>query len=167
MKAGGTERMRYRAPRGTNDVLPDQIARWRYLEECFRHVCERFGYGEIRTPIFEHAALFLRAVGEHTDVGGKEMYTFTTGEGDDAERLALRPEGTAPAMRALIEHSLAEKSPLNKLCYIAPMFRHERPQAGRTRQHTQCGVEAIGSKDPALDAEVLQLGLTYIHRVGG
>jgi histidyl-tRNA synthetase len=166
MKTGGTERMRYRAPRGTNDVLPDQIARWRYLEECFRHVCERFGYGEIRTPIFEHAALFLRAVGEHTDVGGKEMYTFTTGEGDDAERLALRPEGTAPAMRALIEHSLAEKSPLNKLCYIAPMFRHERPQAGRFRQHTQCGVEAIGSKDAALDAEVLQLGLAYLHRVG-
>jgi histidyl-tRNA synthetase len=158
--------MRYRTPRGTNDILPEQTARWRHLEASFRHVCERFGYHEIRTPVFEHAALFLRAVGQHTDVGGKEMYTFTTGEGDDAERLALRPEGTAPAMRAILEHSLLAKSPLVKLCYIAPMFRHERPQAGRFRQHTQCGIEAVGSKDPALDAEVIQLGLTYIRRLG-
>lgn len=158
--------MRYRTPRGTSDILPEQTPRWRHLEATFRHVCERFGYHEIRTPVFEHAALFLRAVGQHTDIGGKEMYTFTTGEGDDAERLALRPEGTAPAMRAILEHSLLEKSPVVKLCYIAPMFRHERPQAGRFRQHTQCGIEAVGSKDPALDAEVIQLGLAYLHRLG-
>jgi histidyl-tRNA synthetase len=158
--------MRYRAPRGMDDVLPEQRAGWRRLEESFLHVCQRFGYGVIRTPVVEHAALFLRAVGQHTDVGGKEMYTFTTGEGDEAERFALRPEGTAPAMRAILEHSLLAKSPLVKLCYIAPMFRHERPQAGRYRQHTQCGVEAVGSKDAALDAEVIHLALSFIRRVG-
>jgi histidyl-tRNA synthetase len=158
--------MRYRAPRGMSDVLPEQRSGWQRLEESFRHVCARFGYGEIRTPVVEHAALFLGAVGQHTDVGGKEMYTFAAGEGDEAERLALRPEGTAPAMRAILEHSLLAKSPLVKLCYIAPMFRHERPQAGRYRQHTQCGVEAVGSKDPALDAEVIHLALSYIRRVG-
>jgi histidyl-tRNA synthetase len=158
--------MKYRAPRGTSDILPDQTPLWRHLEATFRQVCELYGYGEIRTPVFEHAALFLRAVGQHTDVGGKEMYTFTTGEGDEGERLALRPEGTASAMRAMIEHSLTAKSPLNKLYYIAPMFRHERPQAGRTRQHTQCGVEAVGSQDPALDAEVIDLVLAYLRRMG-
>src|SRR4029079_9715925 len=92
-----------------------------------------------------------------TDVGGKEMYFVSAGTGEESEKLALRPEGTAPAMRAMIEHSLMAKSPINKLHYIAPMFRHERPQAGRTRQHTQCGVEAVGSPDPALDAEGLEL----------
>lgn len=160
--------MRYRAPRGTNDILPDQTPRWRHVEATFRQVCALFGYAEIRTPIIEHAALFLRAVGQHTDVAGKEMYTLSTsaGEGDESERLALRPEGTAPTMRALIEHGLLARSPLNKLCYISANFRHERPQAGRYRQHTQCGVEAVGSKDAALDAEVLQLGLTYLHRLG-
>src|ERR1051326_2848842 len=131
MKRGGTGRMRYRAPRGTSDILPEQARRWRHLEACFRTVCEQFGYQEIRTPVIESAALFLRAVGEHTDVGGKEMYPFRPSEEEDAERLALRPEGTASAMRALIEHSLLAQSPLVKLCYIAPMFRHERPQSGR------------------------------------
>src|SRR5579884_3032984 len=106
MNAGGTHRMRFRVPRGTTDILPDQTPRWRYLENSFREVGALFGYQEIRTPAFEHAALFLRAVGQHTDVGGKEMYTFGAGEGDESERLALRPEGTAPAMRAIIEHSL-------------------------------------------------------------
>src|SRR3977135_3908183 len=98
MEAGGTNRMKYRAPRGTDDILPDQPPLWRRLEGSFREVCELYGYGEIRTPVYEHAALFLRAVGEHTDVGGKEMYTFTTGESEEGEKLALRPEGTAPAM---------------------------------------------------------------------
>jgi histidyl-tRNA synthetase len=156
--------MKYRVPRGTTDILPEQMPPWRHLENNFRQVCALFDYREIRTPVFEHEALFLRAVGQHTDVGGKEMYTF--GAGEEAERLALRPEGTAPAMRAIIEHSLLAKSPLVKLYYIAPMFRHERPQAGRFRQHTQCGVEAVGSADPALDAEVVQLALSYLHRMG-
>jgi len=158
--------MRYRAPRGTTDILPDQAPLWRHLENSFREVCSLFDYSEIRTPVYEHEALFRRAVGQHTDVGGKEMYTFGAGEGDESERLALRPEGTAPVMRAILEHSLLARSPLVKLCYIAPMFRHERPQAGRSRQHTQCGVEAVGSPDPALDAEVVQLALTYLHRLG-
>jgi histidyl-tRNA synthetase len=158
--------MRIQAPRGTNDILPDQTPLWRHLEGTFRHVCELFGYHEIRTPIFEQAALFLRSVGQHTDIGSKQMYTFGTGEGEHAERLALRPEGTAPAMRAAIQHSLIARSPLNKLYYLAPIFRYERPQAGRYRQHTQCGVEAVGSKDAALDAEVLQLGINYLRRMG-
>jgi histidyl-tRNA synthetase len=166
MEAGGTNRMKYRAPRGTDDVLPDQTPLWRRLEGKFREVCELYGYGEIRTPVFEHAALFLRAVGEHTDVGGKEMYFVTAGVGEEGEKLALRPEGTAPAMRAIIEHSLTAKTPLNKLYYIATMFRHERPQAGRSRQHTQCGVEAVGSPEPAMDAEVIDLALSYLRRVG-
>jgi histidyl-tRNA synthetase len=166
MDIGGTNRMKYRVPRGTTDLLPDQTPRWRYLERRFREVCALFEYHEIRTPVFEHAALFLRAVGQHTDVGGKEMYTFGAGQDDEAERLALRPEGTAPAMRAIIEHSLLARSPMVKLYYIAPMFRHERPQAGRFRQHTQCGVEAVGSPDPALDAEVIQLALSYLRRLG-
>src|SRR5689334_14797683 len=123
MDVGGTSRMKYRLPRGTTDILPDQSPRWRHVERTFREVCALFDYREIRTPVFEHAALFLRAVGQHTDVGGKEMYTFGAGEGDEAERLALRPEGTAPAMRAIIEHSLLAQSPLVKLYYIAPMFR--------------------------------------------
>src|SRR6266516_827775 len=106
MRPGGTNRMKYRAPRGTNEVLPDQAPLWRHLEGSFRAVCELYGYGEIRTPVFEHAALFLRAVGENTDVGGKEMYYVTAGSGEEADKLALRPEGTAPAMRAIIEHSL-------------------------------------------------------------
>src|SRR5207253_7789256 len=94
------------------------------------------------------------------------MYTLTPGGGEEGERLAMRPKGTAPAMRASIEHSLTAKSPLNKLFYSAPMSRHERPQAGRSRQHTQCGVEAVGSPDPAMDAEVIQLALSYLHRLG-
>lgn len=158
--------MRYRVPRGTTDIMPEQMPRWRHLETSFRDICALFDYTEIRTPVYEHAALFLRAVGQHTDIGGKEMYTFGTGAGDEAGGLALRPEGTAPAMRAIIEHSLLAKSPLVKLYYVAPMFRHERPQAGRSRQHTQCGVEAVGSSDPAIDAEVVLLALTYLHRLG-
>src|SRR6478672_2827461 len=120
MRRGGTHRMKYRVPRGTNDVLPDQTPLWRRLEESFREVCGLYGYGEIRTPIFEHAALFLRAVGEHTDVGGKEMYFVAAGSAEEGDKLALRPEGTAPAMRAMIEHALMAKSPINKLYYIAP-----------------------------------------------
>src|SRR5438876_422655 len=158
--------MRIQAPRGTNDILPDQTPLWRHLEGTFRHVCELFGYHEIRTPIFEQAALFLRAVGQYTDVASKEMYLIEARDGDEAARLALRPEGTAPAMRALIEHALPAQSPLNKLYYIAQNFRYERPQAGRLRQHTQCGVEAVGSKDPAIDAEVLQLGISFLHGTG-
>lgn len=136
------------------------------MEGTFRRTCADFGYEEIRTPMFEQTDLFVRAVGEHTDIVSKEMYTVSAGKSDEAEAFTLRPEGTAPALRAYIQHSLGAKSPLTKLYYIAPNFRHERPQAGRLRQHHQTGIEALGSEDSALDAEVIVLGLTYLRRVG-
>ncbi|HYT26595.1 MAG TPA: histidine--tRNA ligase, partial [Actinomycetota bacterium] len=129
-------------------------------------VCELFGYHEIRTPIFEQAALFLRAVGQYTDIASKEMYLIEARDGDEAARLALRPEGTAPAMRALIEHALPAQSPLNKLYYIAQNFRYERPQAGRQRQFHQVGIEAVGSDAPALDADVVLVGHEIFRRLG-
>jgi histidyl-tRNA synthetase len=158
--------MKYQSPRGTQDILPDTTPRWRYVEATFRRTCADFGYEEIRTPMFEQTDLFVRAVGEHTDIVSKEMYTVSAGKSEEAETFTLRPEGTAPALRAYIQHSLGAKSPLTKLYYIAPNFRHERPQAGRLRQHHQTGIEALGSEDPALDAEVIALGLTYLRRVG-
>jgi histidyl-tRNA synthetase len=158
--------MKYQAPRGTNDILPEETPRWRSVEETFRQIGALHGYAEIRTPIFEHTELFVRGVGQHTDIVSKEMYTFSTGQGDEGESLTLRPEGTAPVVRAYLEHSLGGKAPLHKVYYIAPIFRHERPQAGRYRQHHQCGVEAVGSRDPALDVEVIGLGMRYLHAVG-
>lgn len=158
--------MNYRAPRGTQDVLPDQAARWRFVEETFRRTCADFGYGEIRTPVFEQTDLFVRAVGEHTDIVSKEMYTVSAGGESSGESLTLRPEGTAPTLRAYLQHNLNQHGPLARLYYLASIFRHERPQSGRLRQHHQAGIEALGSEDPALDAEVIDLGLTYLHRVG-
>ncbi|MFN3650329.1 MAG: histidine--tRNA ligase [Armatimonadota bacterium] len=160
--------MKYQSPTGMHDILPEQAPKWRFLEGTFRRTCADFGYEEIRTPMMEQPELFVRAVGEHTDIVSKEMYTVTAGGKGDGERetFTLRPEGTAPALRAYIQHSLGAKSPLTKLYYIAPNFRHERPQAGRLRQHHQTGIEALGSEDPALDAEVILLGLTYLHRAG-
>jgi histidyl-tRNA synthetase len=146
--------------------VPEETPRWRFVENTFRRTCANFGYEEIRTPIFEQTDLFVRAVGEHTDIVSKEMYTVAAGKGEERETFTLRPEGTAPALRAYIQHSLGAKAPLTKLYYIAPNFRHERPQAGRLRQHHQTGIEALGSDDPALDAEIIALGLTYLRRVG-
>jgi histidyl-tRNA synthetase len=154
--------MRYQAPRGTNDILPAQTPRWRYLEATFRRVCDLYGYQEIRTPIFEATELFTRTAGEHSDIVTKQMYTFSMGQTEESESLTLRPEGTAPTVRAYLENSLGQKSPLTKLSYIAPIFRYERPQAGRYRQHHQTGIEALGAADPALDAEVIALGVAYL-----
>lgn len=170
--------MKYKAPRGTQDILPAEVARWRYVEGTFRRTCADFGYEEIRTPAFEQTELFVRAVGEHTDIVSKEMFSVSggkpseageaeeTGEKKERETFVLRPEGTAPTLRAYIQHSLGKEAPMTKLFYIAPNFRYERPQKGRLRQHHQTGIEALGSDDPALDAEVIALGLTYLHRVG-
>jgi histidyl-tRNA synthetase len=156
--------MRYQVPRGTHDVLPEEVARWRFVEDTFRQICLLHGYEEIRTPLFEHTELFVRGVGQHTDIVSKEMYTFSSGE--EGESFTLRPEGTVPVMRAYLEHSLGAKAPLHKLYYIASIFRRERPQAGRYRQHHQCGIEAIGSQNPALDVEVIGLGMRYLRAVG-
>lgn len=141
----------FKAPRGTRDILPDEVKRWHRLECVARNVFETYGYSEIRTPVFEETTLFVRGLGETTDIVEKEMYTMRKGE--DAQSITLRPEATAPVVRAYLEHSLHKKKQFQKLYYIGPMFRYERPQAGRQRQFHQLGVEALGSSDPALDAE--------------
>ncbi len=148
---------------GTKDVLPGDIQRWKHLENIVENVFAAFNYKEIRTPVFEETALFARGIGEETDIVGKEMYTFT----DRSETsVTLKPEMTASVVRAYIEHSLGVKQPLNKLFYISPMFRQERPQAGRFRQFHQFGAEAIGSTSPLIDAEMIQMAYDIFNRLG-
>lgn len=155
--------MEYRAPRGTRDILPQDTPHWQYVEEKFRNICKNYGFSEIRTPTFEHTELFTRNLGDLTDVVSKEMYTFST-KGNTS--LTLRPEGTAPTMRAYCEHNLGERLPVCKLYYIANLFRYERPQAGRYRQHTQLGIEAVGTSDAAMDAEIISLASSFFKSIG-
>jgi histidyl-tRNA synthetase len=156
--------MSIKVPRGTADVLPGEVELWQYVEEKARDLCRRYNYLEIRTPIFEHTELFLRGVGETTDIVKKEMYTFTD-KGDRS--ITLRPEGTASTVRAYVEHKMfGNPQQPTKLFYNGPMFRYERPQAGRMRQFTQFGVEAIGSKDPSIDAEVISLAIQLYKELG-
>jgi histidyl-tRNA synthetase len=151
------------APRGTRDVLPPESAVRQRVIDVARDAFERYGYGRIVTPTFEETEVFVRGVGTSTDVVRKEMYTFQDGSG---RSLSLRPEGTAPVVRAFVQHGM-HKLPLPvKLWYVAPMFRYEAPQAGRYREHWQVGAEAIGSADPLLDAEVIAL-LDGIYRTLG
>lgn len=155
--------MRYSAPRGTADVLPRESPRWQYVEGRFRDTCRLYGYGELRTPTFEETELFTRSIGEHTDIVSKEMYTFL----DRGERsMTLRPEGTAPVVRAYLQHKLYGEMPVSKVFYVSSIFRYERPQAGRYREHHQVGTEAIGSQDPAIDAEVISLLMQYLTSLG-
>lgn len=150
-------------PRGTQDILPGVSANWQYIEQTVRDICRLYGYQEIRTPVFEHTELFLRGIGETTDVVSKEMYTFT----DRGERsLTLRPENTAAVVRAYLEHKLYAESSLAKLFYIGPMFRYDRPQAGRYRQFHQFGIEALGAKGPGIDAEVIILAVQLLEKLG-
>ncbi|MGG1575939.1 histidine--tRNA ligase [Fictibacillus sp. NRS-1165] len=156
--------MGYQIPRGTQDILPGTVEKWQFVEEKAREICSRYNYKEIRTPIFEHTELFLRSVGDTTDIVQKEMYTFT----DRGERsLTLRPEGTASTVRAYVENKLfgLAQQPV-KLYYIGPMFRYERPQAGRYRQFVQFGIEAMGSDDPSIDAEVMALAMDVYKELG-
>ncbi|EFR96848.1 Histidine--tRNA ligase [Listeria ivanovii subsp. londoniensis] len=151
-------------PRGTRDILPNEVTKWHFLETAFASVCENFQYEEIRTPIFEHTELFERGVGDSTDIVSKEMYTFQDKGG---RSLTLRPEGTASVVRAFVEHKLyGEVSQPIKLYYNEPMFRYERPQGGRQRQFTQMGIEAIGSDDPSIDVEVISLAMAFFTRIG-
>jgi len=152
-----------RAIKGTRDILPPDSAAWNAVEEVAREVFRTFNYREIRTPIFEATSLFARGVGEDTDIVGKEMYTFT--DRDDSS-LTLRPEATASVMRSYIEHRLDQSPGLTKLYYIGPMFRRERPQKGRYRQFFQIGAEAIGSESPVVDAEVIEMVVELLKRVG-
>lgn len=156
--------MSIQAPRGTYDILPGQSEKWQEIEQKINELCRLYQYKEIRTPVFEHTELFQRGVGDTTDIVQKEMYTFQ----DRGNRsLTLRPEGTASVVRSFVENKLfgLPDQPV-KLFYTGPMFRYERPQAGRMRQFVQFGVEAIGSKDPAIDAEVISLAMELYRSVG-
>ena len=144
----------YQAPRGTSDILPGEQAYWRYVEQKVAHICQLYGYERIDAPAFEDTGLFARSVGEETDIVEKEMYTF---EDRGGNKITLRPEGTAPVCRAYLEHGLHNWPQPIKLYYIASIFRYERPQAGRYREHHQFGYEAIGDDDPALDAEAIDM----------
>jgi len=151
-------------PRGTQDILPGETEKWQYIENIAREICENYQYKEIRTPIFEHTELFLRGVGDTTDIVQKEMYSF---EDRGGRELTLRPEGTASTVRSYVEHKMfgLPSQPV-KLYYMGPMFRYERPQAGRYRQFVQFGVEALGSNDPAIDAEVISLAMSIYQKLG-
>ena len=153
----------YRAARGTADILPEDQKYWRYIERMAVDVCRRFGYERIDTPVFEAAGLFVRSVGEVTDIIQKETYTFEDRGGDP---LTLRPEGTAPVCRAYLEQGMSNLPQPVRLYYFCPIFRYERPQAGRYRQHHQFGVEAIGDGAPLVDAEVIQAGWTLTEDLG-
>ncbi|MCU0104847.1 histidine--tRNA ligase [Acholeplasma vituli] len=148
--------------KGTYDVLPNESHKWHTLEEKARQICVLFGYQEVRTPIFEYKEVFHRQ-NEQSDMVTKETYNFMD-KGD--RELTLRPEGTAGVIRSFVENKLYVETPLNKLYYIGPNFRYERPQKGRFRQFSQFGVEAIGSNDPALDAEVIGLAYSFIQKLG-
>jgi len=150
-------------PRGTEDILPGQSEAWQYVEQRVREWFTRYRYREIRTPLFEHTELFQRGVGETTDIVEKEMYTFADRKG---RSLTLRPEGTAGVVRAFVEHKLYAEPDVVKLYYLGPMFRYERPQAGRQRQFHQIGVEAFGSLDARLDAEVMELAWRIFTDLG-
>jgi histidyl-tRNA synthetase len=154
--------MLYQAPRGTPDILPQEQAYWRYLEQEVDRTARLYGYERLDTPVFEDTGLFARSVGEDTDIVTKEMYTF---EDRGGSSLTLRPEGTAPVCRAYLEHGMKNRPQPVKLYYIASIFRYERPQAGRYRQHYQFGYEAIGDGDPALDGEVIDMAWRFFRSV--
>jgi len=155
--------MIYSRPRGTHDILPEQVGRWRYVEGKFRELCALYGYEEIRTPIIEPTELFRRGLGEDTDLVSKAMYTFLD---PGRESLTLRGEGTVPTVRAYLQAGLHAVQPVTKLYYIGPIFRFERPQSGRYRQHHQLGIEVLGSALPAVDAEVIALASHFLRQLG-
>lgn len=155
--------MEIKKPKGTNDILPGEIVKWHFLEEKFRETSNVYGYQEIRTPIFEHTELFVRGVGETTDIVGKEMYTFF----DKGERsITLRPEGTASVCRAFLENKMYGDGSVKKLYYMGPMFRYERPQKGRYKQFNQYGIEFLGSDQPVVDSEVIEFAVTLLNLIG-
>jgi len=152
--------MKIQKPKGTLDLLPGDVYKRRHIEEKLRKISSLFNYSEIRTPTFEKTELFKRSIGEETDVVSKEMYSFNKDE------FTLKPEMTAPVIRSYVENSLNNESPVQKLYYIANMYRHERPQAGRFREFSQFGVEAIGSNDYLIDAELISLGAFMLNEFG-
>lgn len=155
--------MRFQTPRGTVDILPDEQRYWDFAREKAQEVATRFGYRRIDTPVFEDARLFERGVGSNTDIVEKETYTFPDRGG---ETITLRAEGTAPVCRAYLQHGMNNLPQPVRLFYICPVFRYERPQSGRYRQHTQFGIEVIGEADASVDAEVIEVGWRYLEAVG-
>ena len=153
----------YQAPRGTSDILPQEQAYWRFVEQKAVSACQLYGYQRIDTPIFEDTTLFTRTTGEFTDIVQKEMYTFDDRGGNS---LTLKPEGTPAVCRAYVQHGLHNLPQPVKLYYISPIFRYDRPQAGRYRQHHQFGCEAIGDDDPVLDAEVIDVAWQLYRSLG-
>ncbi len=154
----------YKAPKGTKDVLPDESYQWQYLEGLIRKITAKYGYQEARTPVFEHTELFLRGVGSTTDIVQKEMYTFKD-KGDRS--VTLKPEGTAGMVRMFIESGLCAGTQPTKVYYLySPVFRYERPQAGRLREHHQFGAECFGSQSPTVDAELIAMAMELLTRVG-
>jgi len=153
----------FRSIKGVKDILPEEVARWQAIEAAARRLASLYGYQEIRMPIFEVTELFARSIGASTDIVEKEMYTF---QDRDGTSLTLRPEGTAGAVRSYIEHNLAASPTAQKLYYLGPMFRHERPQAGRLRQFHQFGVELLGTVNPCADVEVIALLWAFLTELG-
>lgn len=151
------------AIRGTRDILPGEVEHWHRVEEAARRIFGLYGFQEIRTPVFEDSAVFLKGTGETTDIVQKEMYRFTDQGGND---LTLRPEGTPPVVRAYLEHNLREGKSIDRYFYIGPMFRYERPQKGRYRQFHQIGVEVLGSESPRADAEVVEMAVRWLRELG-
>ena len=156
-------RPRLTAVRGVKDVLPEESSRWQGAEQLAREIFARYGYGEIRVPVFERTELFARGIGEETDIVSKEMYTFEDKGGDS---ITLRPEATASICRAYAQHGLHNRASVTKLFCIGPMFRYERPQAGRLRQFHQIDAEVFGSVDPAVDAELIVMLMEFLDKMG-
>ena len=153
----------FQAPRGTTDLLPVEQKYWRYIESKAVELARRYGYGRIDTPVFEDSDLFVRSVGEGTDIVEKEMYTFADRGGDS---VTLRPEGTAPVCRAYLQHGMHNLPQPVRLYYFCPVFRYERPQAGRFREHHQFGIEALGDGNPSVDAEVVEFAWRLVLSLG-
>jgi len=155
--------MEMQAPKGTKDMLPQDAYKWQYIESVFRDVAKTYGIREVRTPVFEYTELFLRGVGDTTDIVQKEMYTFND-KGDRS--ITLKPEGTASVVRAFVEGRLFNEAQPTKLYYITPAFRYENVQKGRLRQFHQCGLEVFGSKEPSMDAEVIAVAMDTLKKLG-
>jgi len=155
--------MKYSRLRGTQDIIPPEIERWRVVEGAFQETLDRFAYSGIRTPIIEPTDLFVRAVGEQSDIVAKEMYTF---EDRGGRSVTLRPENTASVIRAYLENGMHRLGGIQRLSYFGPMFRYDRPQAGRYRQFHQVGAEAIGSDNPAIDVEMIEVVVDAMKRIG-
>ena len=151
------------APKGTKDILPDQVYKWHYVEKKFADICRRYGFKEVRTPAFEHTELFTRGIGDTTDVVQKEMYTFN----DHGNRsITLKPEGTSPAVRAFIEHKQYAEVQPTKYYYITPCYRYEKPQSGRQREFHQFGIETFGTPNMIADAEIISLANDFLNNCG-